>query len=313
MLAGVVRNLTGAPDGTARAWRGHLGAVGFRHSHHPKPGDRRGKSVRVTTYTDLRYEQQGEVVTLTLDRTEARNAYSSAMIDSLIAALDVIEHDAGVRAVILTGAGKAFHAGGDLKQMRDASGMFAGGPVALRRQYIDGIQRVPRRLAAFDKPIIAAINGPAIGAGLDLACMCDLRVLAAGVSVGSTFVKVGLVPGDGGAYFLARTIGFGRALELVLTGRLVDADEALAIGLVHRVVPPEQLLEVARAMAEQIAQNAPLAVRMTKRAAYRSWDLDVDTALELAATYQGVVQNTDDHKEAVAAILDRRPPAFRGQ
>jgi enoyl-CoA hydratase/carnithine racemase len=235
------------------------------------------------------------------------------MIDSLIAALDAAEADPEIRVIILTGAGKAFHAGGDLKQMREGAGMFAGGPVALRRQYVDGIQRVPRRLAQLDKPIIAAINGAAIGAGLDLACMCDLRVLARGASLGSTFVKVGLVPGDGGAYFLARTVGFPRALELVLTGRLVEADEALAIGLVHRVVEPNELLPTARALALSIAANAPLAVRMTKRAAYRSWDLDVDTALELAATFQGMVQNTADHREAVQAILEKRSPSFRGE
>jgi enoyl-CoA hydratase/carnithine racemase len=248
-----------------------------------------------------------------LDRPEARNAYSTPMIDSLIAALDAAEADPEIRVIILTGAGKAFHAGGDLKQMREGAGMFAGGPVALRRQYVDGIQRVPRRLAQLDKPIIAAINGAAIGAGLDLACMCDLRVLARGASLGSTFVKVGLVPGDGGAYFLARTVGFPRALELVLTGRLVEADEALAIGLVHRVVEPNELLPTARALALSIAANAPLAVRMTKRAAYRSWDLDVDTALELAATFQGMVQNTADHREAVQAILEKRSPSFRGE
>jgi enoyl-CoA hydratase/carnithine racemase len=235
------------------------------------------------------------------------------MIDSLIAALDAAEADPEIRVIILTGAGKAFHAGGDLKQMREGAGMFAGGPVALRRQYVDGIQRVPRRLAQLDKPIIAAINGPAIGAGLDLACMCDLRVLARGATLGSTFVKVGLVPGDGGAYFLARKIGFPRALELVLTGRLVQADEALAIGLVHRVVEPAELLPAAKELALSIAENAPLAVRMTKRAAYRSWDLDVDTALELAATFQGMVQNTADHREAVQAILEKRSPSFRGE
>ncbi len=269
--------------------------------------------IAAAMYTDLRYEPQGNIVTITLDRPEARNAYSTAMVDSLVAALDAAERDDQVQAVVLTGAGKAFHAGGDLKQMRDASGMFAGGPVALRRQYIEGIQRIPRRLALFDKPIVAAINGPAIGAGLDLACMCDLRVMAEGAVVGSTFVKVGLVPGDGGAYFLARTIGFPRAIELVLTGRLVEAAEALTIGLVHRVAAPGELAAVALGMAQQVAANAPLAVRLTKRAAYRSWDLDLDAALELAATYQGVVQNTQDHKEAVAAILEKRTPVFRGE
>jgi enoyl-CoA hydratase/carnithine racemase len=261
---------------------------------------------------DLRRAREGAVLLLTLDRPDARNAYSEAMVDSLVRALDEAERDDEVRGVILTGAGAAFSAGGDLKRMLHREGMFAGGSVDLRRRYVDGIQRIPRRLALFDKPVIAAINGPAIGAGLDLACMCDLRVAARGVQLGSTFVKVGLVPGDGGAYFLARAVGFARALELVLTGRLVDADEAERIGLVHRVVAADDLLPAARALAAQIGDNAPLAVRLTKRAAYRSFDADLEQALELAATYQGVVQRTEDHREAVQALLERRSPVFRG-
>jgi enoyl-CoA hydratase/carnithine racemase len=263
--------------------------------------------------TDLRYDCDDSIATITLDRPDARNAYSEAMVESLVRALDAAERDDAIRAVILTGTGKAFHAGGDLKRMRDGSGMFAGGPVALRRQYIDGIQRVPRRLAAFDKPILAAVNGAAIGAGLDLACMCDIRIVARGAKLGSTFVKVGLVPGDGGAYFLARTIGFPRALAMVLTGRVIEADEALAIGLAHEVCEPPELLATTRRRAEEIAANAPLAVRLTKRAAYRSFDADVETALELAATFQGMSQNTADHREAVAAILEKRAPTFRGE
>lgn len=262
---------------------------------------------------DLRYDAAPPLATITLDRPDARNAYSEAMVQSLIDALDQAEADPSIRAVILTGAGKSFHAGGDLKRMQDQRGMFEGGPVALRRRYIDGIQRIPRRLAAFDKPIIAAINGAAIGAGLDLACMCDVRIAAEGAKLGSTFVKVGLVPGDGGAYVLSRTIGFSRALEMVLTGRLVLTEEALRIGLVHRVVPRETLMDAARESAESIAANAPLAVSLTKRAAYRSWDLDLDTALELAASFQGMVQKTRDHQEAVAAILEKRKPVFEGQ
>ena len=261
---------------------------------------------------DLQRARDGAILLLTLDRPDARNAYSEAMVDSLVRALDEADRDDELRCVILTGAGPAFSAGGDLKRMQQQEGMFAGGPLDLRRRYVDGIQRIPRRLAAFDKPVVAAINGPAIGAGLDLACMCDLRVLARGAQLGSTFVKVGLVPGDGGAYFLRRAIGFSRALELMLTGRLVDADEAERIGLVHRVVEPAELLSAARALAGQIAANPPLAVRMTRRAAYRSFDADLEQALELAATYQGVVQTTADHREAVRALLERRPPTFTG-
>lgn len=262
---------------------------------------------------DVRYEATAPIATITLDRPDARNAYSDAMLRGLLAAIDRAEADESIRCIILTGEGKAFHAGGDLKLMRDQTGMFSGDPVRLRRSYIEGIQKVPRRLAACDKPIVAAINGAAIGAGLDLACMCDIRIAAEHAKLGSTFVKVGLVPGDGGAYFLARTIGFPRALEMVLTGRLVDASEALALGLVHRVVPASELTTSARTTAEQIAANAPLAVRLTKRAAYRSWDADLETALELAASYQGMVQNTTDHKSAVEALLVKKTPVFEGR
>lgn len=261
---------------------------------------------------DLRRSQDGAVLTIVLDRPDARNAYSDAMVDSLVRAVDEAERDDSVRCMILTGAGPAFSAGGDLKRMLQHDGMFAGGPAELRRRYIDGIQRIPRRLALADKPIIAAINGPAIGAGLDLACMCDLRIAARGAQLGSTFVKVGLVPGDGGAYLLARTVGFARALELMLTARVLDTDEAERIGLVHRVVEPAELLPAAAALARQLAELPPVALRLTKRAAYRSFDADLERALELAATYQGVAQNTADHNEAVRAMLERRPADFTG-
>ncbi len=263
--------------------------------------------------TDVRYATDGHIATITLDRPDARNAYSEAMVDDLITAFDAAERDAQIRCIVLTGEGKAFSAGGDLKRMAADEGMFEGDDaVSLRRSYIMGIQRVPQRLARVDKPIVAAINGAAIGAGLDLACMCDLRVASQKAKLGSTFVKVGLVPGDGGAFFLARTIGFPRALELMLTGRVIDAERALAIGLVHEVVPPEEVVPRAIALAKEIAANAPLAVQLTKRAAYRSWETDLQTALELAASYQGVVQRTDDHREGVSAILERRTPAFEG-
>jgi enoyl-CoA hydratase/carnithine racemase len=214
--------------------------------------------------------------------------------------------------VILTGAGSSFSAGGDLKSMKDHTGMFEGDPVRLRSQYLRGIHRIPRRFARFEKVVIAAINGPAIGAGLDLACMCDIRIAANGARFGSTFVKLGLIPGDGGAYLLSRVVGFPRALEMVLSGRLIDTLEAERIGLVNEVVEASALLQTARARAERIAQNAPLAVRLAKSACYRSWDLGLDDALNLAATYQGIVQNTPDHDEGVDALIEGRAARFRG-
>ncbi len=262
--------------------------------------------------TDILYDKSEGIATITLNRPEARNAYSDGMIDSLVEIFDEAEEDDDVRCVIVTGAGGAFSAGGDLKLMKEREGMFEGDAVRLRSRYMRGIQRIPRRLARFEKPVIAAINGPAVGAGLDLACMCDIRLAASGARFGSSFVKIGLIPGDGGAYLLARVIGFPRALEMVMTGRLIDTIEAERIGLINEIVEPADLLAHARRRAEKIAANAPLAVRLAKSAVYQSWDLTLDAALNLAATYQGIAQNTPDHDEGVAAMLEGRTPEFKG-
>lgn len=252
------------------------------------------------------------VLRLSLNRPDARNAYTLTMVDELVTALDWAEAQQSVRALVLTGAGSAFSAGGDLRAMRDKSGMFEGQAVELRARYLRGIQRVPRRFARFHKPIIAAVNGPAVGAGLDLACMADVRIAGRSARFGSTFVKVGLVPGDGGAWLLPRTIGFAAAMELILTGRLVDSAEALALGLVHAVVEDTELLAEAAARAARIASLPPLAVQLAKAAVLRSWEQPLDAALELAASYQAIVQNTQDHAEAVAAFLEKRDPRFLG-
>lgn len=239
------------------------------------------------------------LATITLDRPEARNAYSDEMCVQLVAALDEAEQNDTVRCAILTGNGQAFHAGGDVKAMKARSGMFAGDPNQLRQRYLDGIQSVPRRIANFRKPLFAAVNGAAIGAGLDLACMCDIRIAAASAKMGSTFAAVGLVPGDGGAFFLSRTIGFPRALEMMMNARILKSDEALRIGLVHEVAEDELLMEVTRERAIKMAALPAAAVQMTKRCAYQSWPGDMHSALELAATYQGIAQNHPDHLNAL--------------
>lgn len=263
-------------------------------------------------FTDLTLAIEDNVAIVTLNRPEARNAYTLEMIDSIVRVLDALEQNDDVRCVILTGAGTAFSAGGDLKAMKEHTGMFAGDQVRLRSAYMRGIQRIPRRFARFEKPVIAAINGPAVGAGLDLACMCDIRIAADGARFGSSFVKLGLIPGDGGAYLLARIVGFPRALDLVLTGRTIDTLEAERYGLINEIAVDVDVLDLAKKRASKIAANAPLAVRMAKSAMYHSWDMTLDHALNLAATYQGIVQNTPDHDEGVQALLDRRKPNFKG-
>ncbi len=249
------------------------------------------------------YEIKGAIATITLNRPQARNAYSDQMVIELIDAVDRAERDVNVRVVVLTGAGSAFCAGGDLKAMRDRTGMFAGDPVELRNEYLQGLQRVTRRFNSFEKPVIAAVNGAAIGAGLGLALCCDLRIASEKAKFGSTFAKVGLIPGDGGAYLLMRVVGFARALELVMTARVLDAAEALAINLVHRIVSPDRVLEEAYATAEQIASLPPKAIQMSKAALYRCVDRDLETSLHLTAALQGLIQCTDEHQQAVTDLL----------
>ena len=263
--------------------------------------------------SEVLLEHRDHIAIVTLNRPRARNAYSSLMIRQIVKVLDELELNPQVRVVVLTGAGPSFSAGGDLKLMRDKEGMFKGEALELRSRYMQEIHQVPRRLARFSKPIIAAINGAAIGAGLDLSLMCDLRIAAQSAKFGSTFVKVGLIPGDGGAYYLTRAIGLAKALELTLTGRVITAQEALNMGIVSRVVDDEKLMDSALSLAQEIAQNAPVAVQLTKSAAYQSLNVSPESALQIAASFQGIAQNTHDHLEGVQAILDRRPPQFTGK
>lgn len=252
---------------------------------------------------DILTDIDASIATVTLNRPKARNAWSSEMVDGLIDALDRFGRDDAVRVVVVTGAGPTFCAGGDLKAMRDKSGMFSGDPVELRENYLRGLQRVPRAFDAFEKPVIAAVNGHAVGAGLDLTTMCDIRIASSRARFGSTFARVGVIPGDGGAYLLPRLVGFAKAVELILTARLIDADEALSIGLVNEVVEPDQVMDRARAVADEIAELPPKTVRMAKATLYRCVDQDLDTSLHITAAMQAAIQHTDEHLQAVEAML----------
>ncbi|NLX15758.1 MAG: enoyl-CoA hydratase, partial [Ramlibacter sp.] len=190
----------------------------------------------------LLYEQDGAIVTLTMNRPDMRNPISEPdMIEAFEAAVLRINRDASVRVVILTGAGSAFSSGGNVKHMRDREGMFGGSPAQIRNGYRHGIQRIPRALWELEVPAIAAVNGPAIGAGCDLTCMCDIRIASTKAQFAESFAKIGIIPGDGGAWLLPRVVGMSRASEMAFTGEPIDAQTALAWGLVSRVVEPEQL------------------------------------------------------------------------
>ena len=262
----------------------------------------------------LLFEKTGSIVTLTINRPDARNPLGEEGDGDLFAeAVGRINADRDVRCAILTGAGKAFSAGGNLKAMRERSGSFSGAGVHIRERYRNGIHKMVKALWGIEVPMIAAVNGAAIGLGNDVACLADMRIAADSAIFGATFLKVGLVPGDGGAWILPRTIGHARAAELFFTGDTIDAQTALAWGLVSRVVPADRLMAEAGALAERVCRQPPDVLRMTKKLMREGQNASFDTIMEMSAAMQGLAHLTADHAEAVAAFFDKRTPSFKGE
>lgn len=254
-------------------------------------------------------ERDGAVATLTLNRPAERNALSTqAQWDELVACCEKLGADQSVKAVILTGAGTAFSAGGNVKDMRDKKGIASGNPYSIAQGYRGGIQRIPMALHQLEVPTIAAVNGPAVGAGCDLACMCDIRIASDKAKFAESFVKLGIIPGDGGAWLLQRAIGYQRAAELSFTGDMIDAQAALSIGLVTRVVPADQLMATARDLANRIAANSGPALRMAKRLLRQAQTARLDETLQLSAALQALAHHTPEHDAAVEAFFAARPP-----
>lgn len=261
----------------------------------------------------LRYGQQDTIVTLTLNDPATRNAlYGDELFEAFEKSVDRINADLGVRAAILTGEGSAFCSGGNLRDMQDKKGIFAGTASEIGNQYRLGIQRIPRSLFKLDVPLIAAVNGPAIGAGCDLACMCDIRIASKQAVFAQSFLRVGLIPGDGGAWFLPRVIGYSRAAEMLFTGETIDAEGACKIGLVSKVAEPELLMQEAVDLAKRIAQNPPQVLRWAKKLLREAQHTRLDSNLEQSLAYQLQAHLTSDHAEGVAAVLEKRPPHFTG-
>jgi enoyl-CoA hydratase/carnithine racemase len=261
----------------------------------------------------LLYAKDGPIVTLTINRPETRNALGDpGDIQIWVDLVARINADRDVRAVILTGAGKAFSAGGNVKAMAERGGMFEGGGVAIRENYRRTVHRIVRAVWSIEVPTIAAVNGPAIGLGNDIACLCDTRIAAASAIFGVTFLKIGLVPGDGGAWLLPRIIGMAKASELFFTGDVIKADEAMRIGLVSRVVPDEALMDEARSLASRMAAQPPDVLRMTKKLLREGMAASFDAILDMSAGFQALAHQTEDHQEAIAAFMEKRPGVFRG-
>jgi enoyl-CoA hydratase/carnithine racemase len=262
----------------------------------------------------LRYEKSGAVVTLTLDRPETRNSLGEEGDGEAFAeACGRINADREVRCAILTGAGPAFSAGGNVKAMRERAGVFAGAGVHIRERYRGGIHRIVRAIWGIEVPLIAAVNGAAIGLGNDVACLADMRIAADTAVFGATFLKIGLVPGDGGAWILPRVLGMARAAELVFTADTIDAATALSWGLVSKVVPAASLADEARGLASRICRQPPDVLRMTKKLMREGMGVSFDTIMEMSAAYQALAHLTEDHGEAVAAFFEKRPPDYKGR
>jgi enoyl-CoA hydratase/carnithine racemase len=258
----------------------------------------------------LTYEQSGAVVTLTMNDPESRNALTGNRApQEFVDACARIAADLSVRVVVLTGAGPVFSSGGNLKHMQS---LFDQPPIALRQWYTQGIQRLATALYNLEVPTIAAVNGPAVGAGCDLTCMCDIRIAAETASFAESFVKVGLIPGDGGAWLLPRVVGASKAAEMTFTGDAIGAAEALACGLVSRVVPAERLMAEAMALAARIAANPGTGLRLAKRLLREGQHMRLESLLEMSAGFQAMAHKTAHHVEAVNAFIEKRKPDFSG-
>ena len=256
------------------------------------------------------YKQNKRIVTITLNRPDTRNALSGDLIDGLISSLNKANRDKGVGCVILTGAGKSFSSGGNLQEIKDMTTTDNMSQSQLEDWYRFGIQKIPLTMNAIEVPVIAAVNGHAIGAGNDLCTMCDIRIAAEDAKFSESFLRIGIIPGDGGSWFLPKIIGFARASEMILTCDVLDAEKALNWGLVSQVVKNEDLLNKANELANKIATQPPEASRRAKRLLRMSQNVPLDKALEMAASQQSILQMMDDHREAIDALLEKRKPNF---
>ncbi len=265
-------------------------------------------------FNEIIFTVENRIATITLNRPDIRNAMTSEeMIDELATACSIVNEDRNISVLILTAADPAFSAGGNIKDMATKSGMFAGRPTELMVNYRKFVQRIPLIFQNVEVPVIAAVNGPAIGAGFDMTMMCDIRVASEKAKFGETFLNVGLIPGDGGAWFLPKVVGMAKACELTFTGDVIDAHEALEIKLVSYVVKHEELMTKAIEIAKKIAGKPPEALRMAKRLLYMGQRLSMPDLLEQSASLQALCHHTDDHIEALNAMSEKREPKFIGK
>ncbi len=262
-------------------------------------------------YQDIIYTKEEGIASITLNRPDSRNSFSPEMLKSICQAIEDAAKDDKVRVLVLTGAGQAFCAGGDVKAMAQRSSQPGG----------EGERREPGVintspyvfLYRFEKPVIAAINGVAVGGGLDLALACDIRIASDRARFSEVYIRRGLVPVGGSTYFLPRLVGIDRACQLILTGDMIDAKEAERIGLVTMVVPHEDLESATRELAEKLAKGPPLTIKAAKRAIYEETGMSLEKTLEYINLINGELRETEDHKEGARAFIEKREPLFKGR
>ena len=259
--------------------------------------------------TDLIYEVKDKIATITLNRPDKLNAFTRPMIEAWAKALAEAQADPDVNVIVVTGSGRAFCSGGDVARMGE------GEPSALDHKNMlwEGVHRVPKTLETVDKPVIAMVNGLAVGAGMGMCVMCDVRLAAESARFSTGYVRVGLVPGDGDTFFLPRLVGPAKALELLWTADFIESGEALRLGIVQRVVPDADLRDATWTFARQVADGPQVPIRMIKRLVYQSMKLDLRTHLDLVSSHMAIVRQTADHKEGVAAFKDKRAARFQGR
>jgi enoyl-CoA hydratase/carnithine racemase len=268
-------------------------------------------------YEDVIYEVQDSIATITLNRPERMNSFSDALLSNWAGSITRAAEDDDVRVVVVTGAGRAFCAGADLKARAEQNEILAASedqtPAMRRNSLRHSVHRVPQALQYLDKPYIAAVNGPAVGAGMDMASMADLRFASDQARFGMAYVRVGLVPGDGGAWLLPRLVGLQKALELIWSGELFGADEALEMGYVSKVIPHDSLLDEVYAYAAKLAAGPPITMQLAKRLVYRGLETSFMEGLDAAQAAMTVVQTSDDSKEGPRAFAEKRQPNFQGR
>lgn len=268
---------------------------------------------------DLLFTVEKDIAKITLNRPERLNAFSVEMIELWIEALEYVRDTENIRVLVISGEGRGFCSGGDIKSMQNGQGFLhsdgkedlTSTALARKNAIWKKVQRIPLLLQEIDKPVIAVIHGFAFGAGFDMTLACDIRIAAESTMISESYVKAGLVPGDGGAYFLPRLIGVDKALEMLWTGKVLTAQEAKEMGLLTHVVEDDKLGEFVDQYVQKLAEGPQEAIRLTKRAVYQGLDMNLRSSLDMISSSLGIVTELEDYQEGIRAIIEKRNPAFR--